>query len=27
VVYFQRRPALLIGSTWDPIWRSPFNQS
>jgi len=27
VVYFQGRLALLIGFTWDPIWRSNKNQN
>ena len=27
VVYFQGRPALLIGFTWDPIWRSNKNKN
>ena len=27
LVYFQRRPTLLIGFTWDPIWRSNKNQN
>jgi hypothetical protein len=27
VVYFQGRPALLIGLAWDPIWRSPLTRT
>ena len=27
LVYFHGRPALLIGFTWDPIWRSNKNKS
>ena len=27
LVYFHGRPALLIGLTWDPIWRSPLTRT
>jgi len=27
LVYFHGRPALLIGLTWDPIWRFPLTRT
>ena len=27
LVYFHGRPTLLIGLTWDPIWRSPLTRT